>query len=234
METQTHESQVTDLLSRIAKQKRALMVWCSISLGLLSFLLISVALITSWTGGLPDDLWSFLLLGMVDIPFLIGTWKCAKTYNNLKKELKALGRQESPSGDYARNRKLLEQAQQLKFSLILMPILAVLCLIMQYGMFIPALCVLVFVVNFVRFRKTTKQIQESGVTEPERAAFTAETKKSNKTTGIILAVILVIVLIVVSSVTGGSGSSSSSKPWRELGVSEKEYMEIYNKYKYGE
>ena len=41
--------------------------------------------------------------------------------------------------------------------------------------------------------------------------------------------------IIVSSVTGGGSSkgSSSSKPWKELGVSEREYMEICNKIKYG-
>lgn len=233
METKTPESQVTQLLSQIAKQKRALMIWCSFSLGLLSFLVIGVALIISWTGSLPSDLWSFVLLGLVDIPFLIGTWKCAKRYNSLKKELNALGHQGSPSGDYAHNRKLLEQAQQAKFSLILMPILAVLCLIMRYGMLIPALCVVAFVVNLARFKRINKQLQESGVTQQERADFAAENQKSNKTKGIILAVILAVVLIIASSVSGGS-SSSSSKPWKELGVSEREYMEIYNKIKYGE
>ena len=33
------------------------------------------------------------------------------------------------------------------------------------------------------------------------------------------------------SLTACGGSSSSSKPWRELGVSEREYKEIYNYHK---
>jgi len=41
--------------------------------------------------------------------------------------------------------------------------------------------------------------------------------------------------MMTSAITGGGRSSKpSGKPWRELGVSEREYMEIYNKIKYGE
>ncbi|MBP1569511.1 MAG: hypothetical protein J6A12_03860 [Oscillospiraceae bacterium] len=51
-------------------------------------------------------------------------------------------------------------------------------------------------------------------------------------------VILVIAAIIISffmaMADGGGSSSSSSEPWRDLGVSEREYKQVYNYYKYGE
>ena len=55
-----------------------------------------------------------------------------------------------------------------------------------------------------------------------------------KSFGRYLAIILIIVLMMSNGITGGKSSSSSSdKPWKDLGVSEREYMEIYNHFKYG-
>ena len=49
-----------------------------------------------------------------------------------------------------------------------------------------------------------------------------------------LAIIFGVVL-VISGILGYSGSSSSRQktPWEELGVSQSEYMEVYNYYRYG-
>ena len=51
-----------------------------------------------------------------------------------------------------------------------------------------------------------------------------------------VAIIAVSVIVIVSAISGSvsNGSSGGRKPWQELGVSEREYMEIYNKIKYGE
>jgi len=52
-----------------------------------------------------------------------------------------------------------------------------------------------------------------------------------------MAVIMAVVLnIVVSFLPGAFAgiSSSSNEPWKELGVSKKEYMQVYNYHKYGE
>lgn len=40
---------------------------------------------------------------------------------------------------------------------------------------------------------------------------------------------------IISAIDGGGTSSSSvsGEPWKDLGVSKSEYMDIYNKYKYG-
>lgn len=49
---------------------------------------------------------------------------------------------------------------------------------------------------------------------------------------IIIAIIFVFLVAAIGSCS--SSGSSSSKPWKELGVSEREYMQVYNYYKYGE
>lgn|GEM_PF-6289792 len=49
-------------------------------------------------------------------------------------------------------------------------------------------------------------------------------------------VIIMLISYLASDAGGSSGGSSSGlsgEPWKELGVSEKEYMEIYNYYKHG-
>ncbi len=43
---------------------------------------------------------------------------------------------------------------------------------------------------------------------------------------------LIFVIFIVVAFTSSSGSSSST-PWKDLGVSEREYMEVYNYFKYG-
>ena len=51
---------------------------------------------------------------------------------------------------------------------------------------------------------------------------------------IVLYVILIIFLLFCGMMSKSGGSGSSSKePWKELGVSKKEYMDVYNHYKYG-
>lgn len=233
METERNEVQATELLEKLAKQKRALMIWSSISLGLLAFLVISVSLIISWTGEV-SEVSSFIMLLILDIPLLIGTWKCFKNYQQLKKEEKSLCVQDTPSGDYIQNRKLLEREQQVKFSLVACPILLVFCLLNNYGILMVIVCAGCFVVNILNLRKVKAQIQESGITQQEREAFAAESKKGNKTKGAIALVVLLVVLIIASAMDSGSGNASGNQPWKELGVSKKEYMEIYNKFKYGE
>lgn len=236
METERNELQATELLAKITKQKRTLMIWGAISLSLLAFVVIGFALIVIWTGEVPwGDLTPFVLLLAFDIPLLIVTAKGYKSYNILKKEEKSLVKESSPSGDYARNRQLLEKERELKLSLLYVPIIAVISVVMQYSMVIMALIVVLLVINLIRYKKIRTKIQESGITEKERADFAEESKKNNKTKGTILAIFLVIILIVASSVGGGGGSKSQSgdKPWKELGVSEREYWEIYNIIKFG-
>ena len=55
-----------------------------------------------------------------------------------------------------------------------------------------------------------------------------------------IAVVAIAVIMLISYLasdaggsSGGSSSGLSGEPWKELGVSEKEYMEIYNHFKYG-
>lgn len=227
-----NETNAKLLLEQISRQKRALTVWCSISLGLLAFLVICVSLIISWTGEL-SDIGPFLLLGLMDIPLLIGTWKCYQRYRQLKKEEVSLCQQDTPSGDYVQNRKLLEREQQLKLSMYTLPIVLVFCLLNDYGIFLALVCVVCLLINLRNMKKVKAQIQESGITQQERDAFAAESKKGNKTKGTIALVILLLALIIATALDSGSGSSSG-KPWKELDVSEKEYMDIYYKFKYGE
>ena len=51
---------------------------------------------------------------------------------------------------------------------------------------------------------------------------------------IILLVIIIIFCFVMCDGGNSSYSSSSSEPWKDLGVSEREYKQVYNYYKYGE
>lgn len=61
---------------------------------------------------------------------------------------------------------------------------------------------------------------------------TANEKK--KINGKLLLIIAgVVFAIFVAMAFADSPSSSSSEPWRELGVTKKEYMDVYNYYKYG-
>ena len=57
---------------------------------------------------------------------------------------------------------------------------------------------------------------------------------SKKITTIGLVVVAMYALFLVAGGLSGTSSGSSNEPWKELGVSEKEYMDIYNYYKYGE
>lgn len=57
---------------------------------------------------------------------------------------------------------------------------------------------------------------------------------SKKITTIVFVVVAMYVLYFVAGGLSGTSSGSSNEPWKELGVSEKEYMDIYNYYKYGE
>ena len=50
---------------------------------------------------------------------------------------------------------------------------------------------------------------------------------------VIIAAVIIVIFIAIASASSSSSGGSSSKPWKDLGVSEKEYMEIYNYYKYG-
>ena len=57
------------------------------------------------------------------------------------------------------------------------------------------------------------------------------------TIAVIAIAIIMLISYLASDAGDSSGSSSSSglagEPWKELGVSEREYMEIYNHFKYG-
>ena len=63
---------------------------------------------------------------------------------------------------------------------------------------------------------------------------TRTTSKKFKT----IVVVVVAMYLLLAAAGGLSGSSSTSsnpnEPWKDLGVSKKEYMEVYNYYKYGE
>jgi len=45
--------------------------------------------------------------------------------------------------------------------------------------------------------------------------------------------LLMAALLALALLTGCSDSDDSDKPWKELGVSEREYMEVYNYFRYG-
>lgn len=48
----------------------------------------------------------------------------------------------------------------------------------------------------------------------------------------ILTLVMTAVLALML-LSGCSDSDNSNKPWKELGVSEREYMEVYNYFRYG-
>ncbi len=58
----------------------------------------------------------------------------------------------------------------------------------------------------------------------------AEQKKSKKMLLVIAGVVFLLLLVASFS---SSPSHSSSEPWRDLGVTRQEYMDVYNYYKYG-
>ena len=66
---------------------------------------------------------------------------------------------------------------------------------------------------------------------------TKEQKQMAKKVLIIVAVVVVLVVIALALPSSPSSSHSvggpSGEPWRDLGVSKKEYMDVYNYYKYG-
>ena len=61
----------------------------------------------------------------------------------------------------------------------------------------------------------------------------AEQKKNVSGKVLVIAAAAVFVIFVISAFAIDSTTSHSDEPWRDLGVSEREYMEIYNYYKYG-
>ncbi len=75
------------------------------------------------------------------------------------------------------------------------------------------------------------ELQKRGVTQIPDSPLLAHAQKTKKRTWILLIILLAVLLIF--AISDSSGSSKSSKPWKELGVSEKEYKEVYNYYKYG-
>ena len=60
---------------------------------------------------------------------------------------------------------------------------------------------------------------------------TSEKKQMTNKLLLIIAVVVFVIFIAAAFATSPSGSSS--EPWRELGVTKKEYMDVYNYYKYG-
>ena len=84
---------------------------------------------------------------------------------------------------------------------------------------------------------TTVAFKGTPEMETKLDALIAEYNKKHKAKNILAIAVLVLCLIMSSSLgscgSSSSRKSSSSQPWRELGVSKSEYMEIYNKYKYG-
>ena len=58
-------------------------------------------------------------------------------------------------------------------------------------------------------------------------------EKKQMTNKLLIIVAVVVFVIFIAMAFASSPSGSSSEPWRELGVSKKEYMDVYNYYKYG-
>jgi len=56
---------------------------------------------------------------------------------------------------------------------------------------------------------------------------------SKKIKTIVIVVVIMYVFLAVAGGLSGTTSSSSNEPWRDLGVTKKEYMDVYNYYKYG-
>ena len=58
-------------------------------------------------------------------------------------------------------------------------------------------------------------------------------EKKMLTNKVLVFVAIAVFVIFIAAAFATSPSGSSNEPWRELGVSKKEYMDIYNYYKYG-
>ena len=58
-------------------------------------------------------------------------------------------------------------------------------------------------------------------------------EKKKLTNKVLVIVAIAVFVIFIAAAFATSPSGSSNEPWRELGVSKKEYMDIYNYYKYG-
>lgn len=56
---------------------------------------------------------------------------------------------------------------------------------------------------------------------------------SKKIKIIVIVVVIMYVFLAVAGGLSGTTSSSANAPWRDLGVTKKEYMDVYNYYKYG-
>lgn len=68
----------------------------------------------------------------------------------------------------------------------------------------------------------------------KKASGASANKPKKLNSKILLAIAIVIFAgFVAIAFTSSSSSSNSNEPWKELGVTKKEYMDVYNYYKYG-
>ena len=58
-------------------------------------------------------------------------------------------------------------------------------------------------------------------------------EKKQMTNKLLLIVAVVVFMIFISMAFAVDSSTGHSEPWRDLGVTKKEYMDVYNYYKYG-
>ena len=133
--------------------------------------------------------------------------------------------------------KDIKQLQDSKFALPLVPIIFFFFLANQLPAIMYLLLIVIVVPHFVRIKQANARLDKSGISTEERNALIAEYNKKHKAKNILAIAVLVLCLIMSSSLgscgRSSSRKSSSSQPWKELGVSKSQYMEIYNKYKYG-
>ncbi len=101
-----------------------------------------------------------------------------------------------------------------------------------------------FIIGTIRVNKNVKilkkQIKELIESNEKYKEEYNSIKRDYKKKSILVIVIAVIIYLICATSSGGGSNkddlydSVKGEPWKDLGVSKKEYMEIYNKYKYGE
>ena len=243
MEEKNNQSAVNaeEIAAQINKGQRIAKIFGMIAGFLVAFPLACGYFIWMQTGSLNTILIPGILLLVVAIPFLLVYIGTTKRVFQLKKELKAKAKSDTEVKDNLQKRALYENMQRYTVSMATMPLLAVALFVARVfpRVWIIGLAVLGIAV-FWLLRASAKKKLESlgGLSEEEMQSIKENTSKNNKAkTYVLLALAAILLIAYLLSGSGGKSSSSkdelSDEPWKELGVSKQEYMDVYNKFKYG-
>lgn len=94
--------------------------------------------------------------------------------------------------------------------------------------FLPIVAYIVLSLIFYSpIRKLKKEIKMKVKEYPEIKAKYKKFKRKNFIMSVIVIIVIIAVISFISSLGGSSSNSSSDEPWKELGVSEAEYMKGY-------